>query len=187
MRYFLMTCLALALSACHKPSGPASNETGVAAPAAEDKGPDESHKGQAAPPVLFTDPDGHGTTLKAFLGKPTLVNLWASWCAPCITELPTLDRLASARAGTLNVVAISQDMAPHASVEAFLNAHRIDRLAAYQDSKMGLSGALNAEVLPTSVLYDSNGKEVWRYVGDLDWTSPKAARLLDQAGAGRGS
>jgi thiol-disulfide isomerase/thioredoxin len=187
MRYFFMTCLALALSACQKPSGPASNETGVTAPAAEDKGLDASHKGQPAPAVLFTDAEGHRTTLKTFLGKPTLVNLWASWCAPCIKELPTLDTLASARAGTLNVVAISQDMAPHASVEAFLNAHGIDRLAAYQDSKMGLSGALNAEVLPTSVLYDSNGKEVWRYVGDLDWTSTQAAKLLDQAPVGKGS
>jgi hypothetical protein len=48
---------------------------------------------------------------------------------------------------------------------------------------MALSGALGAEVLPTTVLYDANGKEVWRYVGDLDWTSPEAAKLLSEAAA----
>jgi hypothetical protein len=47
---------------------------------------------------------------------------------------------------------------------------------------MGLSGALGAEVLPTSILFDANGKEVWRYVGDLDWTSPAAAKLLAEGG-----
>ena len=125
------------------------------------------------------------TSLKAFAGKPTLVNLWASWCAPCVKELPTLDRLAQAEGGKLNVVAISQDMGPHASVVAFLQEHKLGELDAYQDPKMGLSGALGAEVLPTSVLFDANGKEVWRYVGDLDWTSPEAAKLLAEGGVGQ--
>ena len=80
------------------------------------------------------------------------------------------------------MIAVSQDMAPHASVVAFLEAHKIRDLGAYQDPKMGLSGALGAEVLPTSILFDANGKEVWRYVGDLDWTSPEAAKLLSEAG-----
>ena len=52
---------------------------------------------------------------------------------------------------------------------------------------MALSGKLNAEVLPTSVLYDAQGKEVWRYIGDLDWTSAEAAKLLSEAGAPKGS
>jgi hypothetical protein len=80
------------------------------------------------------------------------------------------------------VVAISQDTGPHASVEAFLQEHKIATLDAYQDPKMNLSPALGAEVLPTSVLFDSNGREVWRFVGDQDWTSPEAAKLLAEAG-----
>ena len=84
------------------------------------------------------------------------------------------------------MVAISQDMGPHPSVVAFLEAYKIEKLVAYQDSKMSLSGALGAEVLPTSILYDARGREVWRYVGDLDWTSPDAARLLAEAGAPKG-
>lgn len=181
MRLLPIACALLALASCHKPSQPASNKS-AAAPEVPGKGVDRGHKGQAAPTTSFDDPDGNATSLKAFAGKPTLVNLWASWCAPCVKELPTLDRLAQAERGKLNVVAISQDMAPHASVEAFLNEHKIATLDSYQDPKMALSGALNAEVLPTSVLYDSNGREVWRYVGDQDWTSSEAAKLLAEGG-----
>lgn len=146
------------------------------------KGVDRSHRGKLAPAVTFNDPDGNPMGLGNFSGKPTLVNLWATWCAPCVKELPTLDRLAQAHNGDLNIVAISQDDAPHASVVAFLQANKIASLDAFQDPKMGLSGALGAEVLPTSILFDANGKEVWRYVGDLDWTSPEAAKLLAEAG-----
>jgi len=112
-----------------------------------------------------------------------LVNLWATWCGPCVKELPTLDRLA--RSGSVQVLAVSQDSGPHASVVAFLKAHRIETLEPYQDSKMGLSATLGPDtVLPTSILVDADGKEVWRYVGDLDWTSGEAAKLLAEAGTG---
>ena len=81
------------------------------------------------------------------------------------------------------MVAISQDHGPHVGV-AFLKSHGLRDLGAYQDSDMGLSGALGPEaVLPTSILIDANGREVWRYVGELDWTSAEAARLLSEAGA----
>ena len=184
MRTLILAVTLLALTACNKPSQPAANQGSAAAPEVPGKGVDRTHKGQAQPATAFNDPDGKPTSLKAFAGKPTLVNLWASWCAPCIKELPTLDRLAQAKDGKLNVVAISQDMdVPHTSVVAFLKTHKIASLGSYQDPKMALSGALNAEVLPTSILYDSNGHEVWRYVGDQDWTSPAAAKLLAEAGA----
>jgi hypothetical protein len=69
-------------------------------------------------------------------------------------------------------------------VKAFLAKLNVKDLGAYHDPNMGLSGALGPDtVLPTSILYDSDGKEVWRYVGDLDWTGPEAAKLLAEAGA----
>jgi thiol-disulfide isomerase/thioredoxin len=134
--------------------------------------------------ATFEDPDGHETSLVRFSGKPLLVNLWATWCAPCVKELPTLDRLAQLhnKDGSLQVLAISQDSGPRASVVAFLKKAKIEKLAAYQDPKSNLSTGLGAEVLPTSVLFDGKGHEVWRYVGDLDWTSPEAAKLLSEAG-----
>ncbi len=185
----LLICLGVfALAACHKASQPQSNQVPAAAQGGQLKGVDRSHRNLAAPKASFNDPDGKAISLEAFAGRPTLVNLWASWCAPCVKELPTLDRLARAKKGKLNVVAISQDMdVPHASVVAFLKTHGIVTLSSYQDPKMALSGALGAEVLPTSILYDSNGKEIWRYVGDQDWTSPGAARLVAEAGAAKGS
>lgn len=187
MRLLLISCAALAVASCQKPSQPGANQTEAAAPEGQVKGVDRTHKGTAAPAVAFNDPDGNEVSVREFAGKPTLVNFWASWCAPCIKELPTLDQLARAQDGKINVVAISQDDAPHASVEAFLKAHKIATLDSYQDPKMALAGALGAEVMPTSVLYDASGKEVWRYVGDEDWAGAEAARLLAEAGVDPGA
>ena len=185
MRLLSISCALLALAACHKPAQPQQNETAAASAGEQMKGVNRTHKGTPAPSAAFNKPDGSSTSLAAFSGKPTLVNLWASWCVPCVKELPTLDKLAQAEGGRLNVVAISQDDAPHASVVAFLQTHKIAKLQSYQDPKMAISGALDAEVLPTSILYDANGKEVWRYVGDQDWTSPAAAKLLAEGGVGQ--
>jgi thiol-disulfide isomerase/thioredoxin len=189
MRFLLITGALLALAACQKPADKVSNESAPAAQAGPQKGVDRSHKGQSAPDVVFNNPDGGPISLAKFKSVPVLVNLWATWCGPCVKELPTLDRLSQShdKDGSLGVVAVSQDSGPHASVVAFLNSHKIANLGAYQDPKMGLSGKLGAEVFPTSILYDAQGREVWRYVGDLDWTSPEAAKLLVEAGAPKNS
>ena len=182
MRSILITSALLALAACHQPASQQSAGNQGAAADQGIKGVHREASGKPAPEVLFSDPDGKPVRLANFKGKPVLVNLWASWCAPCVKELPTLDQLA--RKGGVQVLAVSQDDGPHTSVVAFLQAHHIATLESYQDSKMAFSGALGPEtVLPTSILIDSNGKEVWRYVGDLDWTSAEAAKLLAEAGA----
>ena len=185
MRFAAIIMLMLALAACSKAGHEPGNQGEATAEAGPVKGVDRSHKGKPAPDVEFKDPDGGDIRLADFRGVPTLVNLWATWCAPCVKELPTLDKLSKSHAvdGSLGVIAVSQDMGPHASVEAFLKSHGIEDLGAYQDARMGLSGALGAEVLPTSILFDAQGREVWRYVGDLDWTNAEAARLLAEAGA----
>lgn len=165
-----------------EPQSPAQT-TGTAEPAG--KGVDRSHKGEAAPTVTFKNPDGGDFTLAKYKGAPVLVNLWASWCAPCIKELPTLQKLEESHAidGALGVIAVSQDMAPQGSVDAFLKDKNIGRFAAYHDPEMNLSSALGVQVMPTTVLYDAEGKEVWRYTGDLDWSGAEAKALLAEAGA----
>jgi thiol-disulfide isomerase/thioredoxin len=189
MRLLVLSCALLALAACQKPHRQSADQDGRATevgPTVGDvKGVDRSHKGKVAPDVSFKDPGGEETSLAEFSGKPVLVNLWATWCAPCVKELPTLDRLKKSLGNNngIQVVAVSQDNAPHASVVAFLEAHRIQDLDAYQDGNMDLSAKAGAEVLPTSILYDAQGREVWRYVGDLNWTSPEATKLLAEAGA----
>ena len=187
MRSALAIAAIFALAGCQqKAEQPVANEAAGPAQAGPVKGVDRSHKGQAAPAATFNNPDGGEISLDKFSGVPLLVNLWASWCAPCVKELPTLDELAAAHRndGQLGVIAVSQDSGEQASVNAFLAKLKIKDLGAYHDPKMALSGALGPDtVLPTSILYDANGREVWRYVGDLDWTSPEAAKLLSEAGA----
>jgi thiol-disulfide isomerase/thioredoxin len=140
------------------------------------KGVDRSQKGKAAPDVTFLSPDGEETNL-AELDGAVLVNLWATWCAPCVKELPTLNALARSQDG-VKVIAVSQDMGTQASIESFLAKLKVPKLEAYQDPEMKLTDALGVRVMPTTVLYDAAGKEVWRYVGDLDWTGREAKALL---------
>lgn len=145
---------------------------------------DRTHRGETAPAVIFYGPDGSDVTIAKFKGKPVLVNLWASWCAPCIKELPTLQKLNEGHMAdvALVVIAVSQDAGPKESVEAFLKGKDIASFASYRDPDMKLTDALAIQVMPTTVLYDANGKEVWRYIGDLDWTGAEATALLGEAG-----
>ena len=178
-RLIVLLLIGLVAAACDRQKAEAPQ-----APAIEDatsgKGVDRSHKGEAAPAAMFKNPDGGDFNLTKFTGGPVLVNLWASWCAPCVKELPTLQKLEEAQAldGKLGVIAVSQDMAPQGSVDAFLADKKIGRFAAFHDPEMALSSAIGVQIMPTTILYGADGKEVWRYVGDLDWTGPEATRLL---------
>jgi thiol-disulfide isomerase/thioredoxin len=134
---------------------------------------DRSHKGEAAPAIAFKTPVGTSTSLADFTGKPVLLNLWATWCGPCVAEMPTLDTVA----GRMAVVAVSQDLDGAAKVTPFFAKAGIKHLIGYTDPDVALSTAYQAS-LPTSILYDSAGKEVWRMVGGMDWTSETATALL---------
>jgi thiol-disulfide isomerase/thioredoxin len=187
MRLLAIAMVLVALAGCNKPAGqPANNQVAASPEVGPHKGIDRSHKGQLAPDVIFKNPDGGDISLAKFKGVPVVVNLWATWCAPCVKELPTLDKLAQSHDvdGALGVIAVNQEDKPHSGVEAFLKTTiKAKSLGAYQDPNMALLGKLGPDaVLPTTFLYDANGKEVWRYVGDLDWTSPEAAKLLSEAG-----
>ena len=145
-----------------------------AVPAAASK-IDRSHKGETAPPVSFQGADGKPTTLAAFKGRPVLVNLWATWCGPCVKEMPTLD----AAAATIAVAAISQDK-DRPTVAAFFAKQKFVRLQPYLDDTLGFSIGYNAS-LPMSILFDSTGHEVWRSTGGMDWTSAAARAALAEA------
>jgi len=187
-----ITCLlALAAAGCDRQSA-GSGQAGQAQTNANAASPDEatgsasqamvgvdrSHKGEAAPATVFKDPAGKPTSLAAFRGKPVLVNLWATWCGPCVAELQTLEALA--KGGTVRVAAISQDTQAAQKVPAFLKAHGAPSLTPYLDDKMALSLGWNAN-LPTTILFDSAGKEVWRWNGGNDWSSAASAKLIAEA------
>lgn len=178
----MAAALSSALAACDRQKEAGSQAAGNAqaeAPAVPKAGVDRSQAGKPAPQLSFKGPEGEETSLAEFAGKPLLVNLWATWCAPCIKELPTLASLADSRKD-LTVLALSQDMQPQPTVAAFLDERKI-ALEPFQDPEMAMSSALGANILPTTVLYGSDGKEIWRYTGDLEWTGGKAAELLKEA------
>lgn len=182
--------LAVAIAGCNRessekaqPQPSASAETSQAAGGEALSGAiDRSHKGSAMPEFTLTDQAGKQVKLASFKGKPLLVNLWATWCAPCVVELPMLDKLAETRGAELKVLTVSQDMPTTANkVASFLAGKGATHLEPWLDPKNDLAVHYEVTTLPTTVFYDAKGKEVWRYVGGHDWTSAEAARMLAEA------
>ncbi len=194
----VLPVLALLIAACgaprqeQAPSEPARAEQGQAAEAAVAMRPDRllrDFAGTQAPAIpLETGPDGATETLADILaanpGQPALVNLWATWCTPCLKELPTLDRLAAATKGRLVVVPISQDMEGWRKVAPAFTPEKYPNLSTRLESGMQFGAAVKATGLPLSILYGPDGREMWRYAGDLDWASPEARALLGVEGSG---
>lgn len=172
------------LAACDKQSSPApqANVAEASKPSEPEAAGtlDISQRGSTAPKDSFNGPDGKPTTLAAFTGKPHLVNLWATWCGPCVKELPSLDRLAVRAGGKLQVLVINQDDTKQAvdPVPAWWAAHPLPHLALYRDGPNALGFAYASGMLPTTILYDAKGKEVWRVIGGMDWDGPRANTLL---------
>jgi thiol-disulfide isomerase/thioredoxin len=182
--------LLLALAGCTRqsetPEQASADEVtaNAAAPVAAAGAIDRSHRGEAAPAVAFTDMDGRPARLRDFAGKPVLVNLWATWCAPCVAELPALDRAA----GQLRVpvIAVSQDLDGAAKVRPFLAAHPAPHVRPYLDARLALSTAYQAN-LPTTILYDASGREIWRSLGGRRWDSAESLGLIGEAEQGAGA
>ncbi len=139
---------------------------------------DRAHKGSALPDITVKDPEGHELKLPSLKGKPLLINLWATWCAPCIAELPTLNAMANRADLNLQVVTVSQDMSDPAKVQAFLDQHGFAQLPAWLDPKGDLASHYGVQTLPTTIYYDAAGREVWRYTGGMNWSGAEATAML---------
>ncbi|WP_443969541.1 TlpA family protein disulfide reductase [Sphingobium sp. CR28] len=142
---------------------------------------DRSHAGEAMPDKPFQTLDGKPATLKQLAGgKPLLVNLWATWCAPCVAELPMLDKVAATMAQRgVSVAAVSQDQET-AGVTPFWKARKLGTLRTWLDPENALGFHYATGTLPTTVLYDGQGKEIVRVVGALDWNEEEGKALLAQ-------
>lgn len=142
---------------------------------------DRSHKGEAMPDLTLKNAGGKTLALASLRGKPTLVNLWATWCAPCVVELPTLDRLVDIKEGELRVVTVSQDMSGTEKIAGFIKERGGDNLEGWIDPKGDLGAKLGVQTLPTTVLYNAQGQEVWRFMGGKIWTNVEALQLVNEA------
>ena len=131
------------------------------------------------PNLRFADGHGAPTSLSAFLGKVVLLNVWATWCAPCRDEMPTLDGLQAMLGGPdFEVVALSIDDAGMPAVQAFLRRAGIQHLRPYLDSFGDASPRLGAGGIPLTLLIDQNGREIGNKLGPAAWDHPRVVQLI---------
>jgi len=127
---------------------------------------------RALPPLDIRDADGKPVPLDRFRGKVVLLNLWATWCGPCRTEMPALDRLQAKLGGPqFEVVALSTDAGGVKAVREFYGALALQRLAVYIAGEGKVLTTLGVPGIPTTLLIDAEGREIGRYVGAADWGS----------------
>ncbi|WP_271078390.1 TlpA family protein disulfide reductase [Aurantiacibacter sp. MUD61] len=142
---------------------------------------DRSFAGDPIPAVTVATPDGE-TLLLTDLGEPVLVNLWATWCAPCVVEMPLLDGLAADLDGQVRVMTISEDLRGAEVVVPFFEANDLPNLPQWMDEENELAFSYGGgAVLPLTILYDAEGREVWRVIGAYDWGSAAAREEVLEA------
>lgn len=139
-----------------------------------------------APAVSFFDPAGNVVGLADFHGKPVLVNLWATWCEPCLREMPSLERLQSNFGERIAIVAVSEDRGGSKIVEPFIAKLELKSVKIYLDPKSAVGHAFEVRGLPTSLLIDREGQVLGRVEGAADWDSPKIRGILEPVLAGGG-
>jgi thiol-disulfide isomerase/thioredoxin len=136
--------------------------------------------------LSFKGPDGGDLSLADFAGKTVLLNFWATWCVPCRTEMPALDRLEAAMGGDrFQVVAINLDLNDATRARAFLDNIGVKQLAFYSDPTMGIFAGLKrrglAFGLPTTLLVDGKGCRIGVMEGPAAWDSEDARALIRSA------
>ncbi|MGE0238931.1 MAG: TlpA family protein disulfide reductase [Parvibaculaceae bacterium] len=134
------------------------------------------------PEVSFTLEDGTATSFTAWKGRVLLVNLWATWCAPCRKEMPALAALQSEMGSKdFEVVAISVDRKGLEVSGQFLKEVGATALKLYADPSTETLSSFQAVGLPASILIDREGREIGRLLGPAEWNSPEAKALITAA------
>ena len=139
---------------------------------------------QALADLAFNSPDGTPITVADLSGKTLLINLWATWCAPCREEMPALNQLQKERGGDdFEVVAVNDDTGDDEKPRRFLEEMRVDALGYYRDNTLGLFNELKkrglALGLPVTLLVDGDGCLLANMNGPAEWASADARRLVD--------
>ncbi|MEM7728627.1 MAG: TlpA disulfide reductase family protein [Pseudomonadota bacterium] len=130
------------------------------------------------PALEFATPDGT-TRLADYRGRVVLVNAWATWCPPCVAEMPSLDELQRLRGGDdFAVVPVSLDRTLEEAAEFYERTGLTD-LPLIHDGTFAINARLELPGLPTTVIYDAHGRELARLPGEADWASEEALALID--------
>jgi thiol-disulfide isomerase/thioredoxin len=134
---------------------------------------------RAIPQLSFIDGDGRTRSLADFKGKPILLNIWATWCAPCRKEMPSLDRLqASLGPSQLLILPVSMDRQGLLVVKKFYDELGFRSLGIFLDQSASTASKINVVGLPTTLFIDRNGREIGRKNGPAEWDSPDIAALV---------
>ncbi len=134
----------------------------------------------------FLDKDGQSLELSAFQGRVVLINFWATWCAPCLAEMPSLNRLQIAlgnedlAGADFQVITIATGRNATEDIDSFFTNQSITHLTRYRDPNLRLALALGAGSLPTTVLMDRDGFIIARLQGEADWDSEAALGLIER-------
>ncbi|AWU97382.1 TlpA family protein disulfide reductase (plasmid) [Azospirillum ramasamyi] len=180
----------LRLGAPDAPAGTASGATPVAATGVEKLEKFKGAEPKPMAPLSFIDAEGRRVDLADFKDRVILLNLWATWCGPCVKEMPSLDRLQAQLGGeAFEVVALSLDRGGRAAVEPFYRKTGVEHLRVFLDPASESMKALSLRGLPTTILIDPEGRELGRVEGAVEWDAPEVVAFLRQHlghGGGRG-
>lgn len=134
-----------------------------------------------APETVFLDESGAEKRLSDWRGKVVLLNFWATWCAPCREEMPSLDRLEAELGGEdFAVVTVATGRNPLPGIKKFFEEEGIETLPILTDARQELARAMGVRGLPVTVVLDREGHEVARLIGDAEWDTDAAKSLISQ-------
>ncbi|MFA5901103.1 MAG: redoxin family protein [Hyphomicrobium sp.] len=141
---------------------------------------------EAMPDIRFLNASGTEVGLDSLRGKVVLLNVWATWCAPCREEMPALNRLqAELGSDKFEVVALAVDKGGIEGAKKFLSDIKADKLAVFADPTAKEGTRLRVIGMPTTILIDAEGREIGRLIGPAHWDSPEAKRLIEaEVGSG---
>jgi len=135
--------------------------------------------GEGALDTPFFNGEKEEITIASLKGKGVILNFWATWCAPCVREMPALDRLAVLLKGTgVEVIAVSEDRKALNKIKPFYDANNLKNLGVYYDVKSALSRKVGVQGLPTTVLIAADGQIAGRVLGVLEWDAPETVNYL---------